>query len=203
MEEPGTHDAIRRNEGAQGLFSDAQRQTLHVQICRCLIAELLHLHLKRICWAGVGSKGCWDSRVGCTRDLVYLLYACMRIELAEYETDTDRDYLGEGGVQVTILAQRLDALLRSREALEAEKWVRTLITTDMDDSLTERTHNPCICASIRQDSKNGGPQSQELATYEGLSLTCLVKVRTLRTAPNGRVMARRSSSGKLGGNPLM
>lgn len=40
-------------------------------------------------------------------------------------------------------------------------------------------------------------------THEGLSLTCLVNVRTLRTGPKVLVMASRSSSGKLGGRPLM
>lgn len=40
-------------------------------------------------------------------------------------------------------------------------------------------------------------------THEGLSLTCRVKVRTLKTLPNGLVIASKSSSGKLGGRPLM
>jgi hypothetical protein len=40
-------------------------------------------------------------------------------------------------------------------------------------------------------------------THEGLSLTCLVNVRTLMTSPNGFVISNRLSSGKLGGKPLM
>ena len=53
-----------------------------------------------------------------------------------------------------------------------------------------------------EGSTSGEPMGKE-DTHEGLSLTCLVNVRTLRTGPKVLVMASRSSSGKLGGRPLM
>ena len=40
-------------------------------------------------------------------------------------------------------------------------------------------------------------------THEGFSLTCRVNVLTLITSPNGFVISRSCSSGKLGGKPLI